>query len=61
MNLGDLIEVYPGCPARVVGRTFEEDPIVDLRIPSGKVVGLRLSALPLKEHPAPWAATAPAA
>lgn len=52
MNLGDLIEVYPGYPGKVIGRTFEQDPLVDLRMSSGALLGIRLSRLPLKQPPA---------
>ena len=56
MNLGDLIEFHPGRRGKVIGRTFEEDPWVDLQTPSGEVLGARLSELLLKKRHLPSAA-----
>lgn len=45
MNLGDKIHVVLEVTGEVVGRTFEQDPKVDLKLPWGMLNGLPLSVL----------------
>ncbi len=45
MNLGDKVSVTLHITGEVVGRTFEGDPKVDLRLPWGMLNGIPLSVL----------------
>ncbi len=45
MNLGDKVNVVLEVTGEVVGRTFEHDPKVDLKLPWGMLNGLPLSVL----------------
>ena len=48
MNLGDKVSVTLKITGEVVGRTFEGDPKVDLKLPWGMLNGIPLSVL--KQH-----------
>ncbi len=45
MNLGDKVSVTLHITGEVVGRTFEGDPKVDLKLPWGMLNGIPLSVL----------------
>ncbi len=45
MNLGDKIHVVLEVTGEVVGRTFEQDPKIDLKLPWGMLNGLPISVL----------------
>lgn len=45
MNLGDKIHVILEVTGEVVGRTFEENPKIDLKLPWGMLNGLPISVL----------------
>ena len=45
MNLGDKVSVRLEITGEVVGRTFEVDPKVDLKLPWGMLNGIPLSVL----------------
>ena len=45
MNLGDKVHVVLEVTGEVVGRTFEQDPKVDLKLPWGMLNGLPMSLL----------------
>ncbi len=46
MKLGDVVVLYPGVTAEVVGRTYEESPRVDLKTTWGRMNGVPMSTLP---------------
>jgi len=48
MNLGDKVSVTLEITGEVVGRTFEGDPKVDLRLPWGMLNGIPIAVLKLK-------------
>jgi hypothetical protein len=48
MNLGDKISVTLEITGEVVGRTFEGDPKVDLKLPWGMLNGIPISVLKFK-------------
>jgi hypothetical protein len=45
MNLGDKVHVILEVTGEVVGRTFEQDPKIDLKLPWGMLNGLPISVL----------------
>jgi hypothetical protein len=45
MNLGDKVHVVLEVTGEVVGRTFENDPKIDLKLPWGMLNGLPISVL----------------
>lgn len=45
MNLGDKVHVVLEVTGEVVGRTFEQDPKIDLKLPWGMLNGLPISVL----------------
>ena len=45
MNLGDKIHVILEVTGEVVGRTFEQNPKIDLKLPWGMLNGLPISVL----------------
>lgn len=45
MNLGDKVEVCLEITGEIVGRTFESDPKVDLKLPWGVLNGIPLSVI----------------
>ena len=45
MNLGDKVHVVLEVTGEVVGRTFEQDPKVDLKLPWGMLNGVPISLL----------------
>ena len=45
MHMGDSIQLNLMCSATVVGRTFEEEPRLDLRTPWGTLNGIPQSVL----------------
>lgn len=45
MNLGDKIQVVLEVTGEVVGRTFEHNPKIDLKLPWGMLNGLPISVL----------------
>lgn len=45
MRLGDKVHVVMEVTGEVVGRTFEEDPKIDLKTPWGMLNGLPISVL----------------
>ena len=64
MKLGDKVHVVLEVTGQVVGRTYEEDPKIDLKLPWGMLNGLPVSVLTTAEpvdEEAPVAAEEPAA
>ena len=49
MNLGEKVSVTLEITGEIVGRTFEGDPKVDLKLPWGMLNGIPLSVLKRKE------------
>jgi hypothetical protein len=49
MNLGDKVHVVLEVTGEVVGRTFEQDPKIDLKLPWGMLNGLPISVLKVTE------------
>ena len=49
MGTGDVVRI--NLTAKIIGRTFEEDPKVDLQTPWGVLNSVRLSALSAMEVP----------
>lgn len=45
MNLGDKVDVRLEITGEIVGRTFESDPKVDLKLPWGVLNGIPLSVI----------------
>ena len=45
MNIGDIVETNLFFGAKVIGRTYEADPKIDLRTPWGVLSGIPLSVL----------------
>ena len=45
MNLGDKVKVVLEVTGEVVGRTFEQNPKIDLKLPWGMLNGLPISVL----------------
>ncbi len=45
MKLGDKVHVVLEVTGQVVGRTYEEDPKIDLKLPWGMLNGLPVSVL----------------
>jgi hypothetical protein len=45
MNLGDKVHVVLEVTGEIVGRTYEQDPKVDLKLPWGMLNGLPISLL----------------
>ena len=45
MNLGDKVHVILEVTGEVVGRTFEQNPKIDLKLPWGMLNGLPISVL----------------
>ena len=45
MNVGDIVETNLFFGAKVIGRTYEADPKIDLRTPWGVLSGIPLSVL----------------
>lgn len=45
MNLGDKVHVVLEVTGEVVGRTFENNPKIDLKLPWGMLNGLPISVL----------------
>ncbi len=46
MKLGDVVVLYPGVTAEIVGRTYEESPRVDLKTTWGRMNGVPIATLP---------------
>ncbi len=49
MNLGEKVSVTLEITGEIVGRTFEGDPKVDLKLPWGMLNGIPLSVLKRRE------------
>lgn len=45
MKVGNAIDLTVKCSARIIGRTYEEDPRVDVITPWGVLNGIPLSVL----------------
>ena len=58
MKLGDKVHVVLEVTGQVVGRTYEEDPKIDLKLPWGMLNGLPVSVLK-KSDPVPADESAP--
>ena len=59
MNLGEKVSVTLEITGEIVGRTFEGDPKVDLKLPWGMLNGIPLSVLKRRETVAEDAESAP--